>query len=227
MSSLLKVSLIFCILITMVSGQYAAEEDLIARRQVMDRKKPYKKFKKYIECQVCDLASQSIYRIWLMTMNEDKFDENEMYTLVVETCNPWSNIGVWITAMDMILNDESRLELINKEEMGLCGRECETIRSVCADIIASEAEVIAEYVWHNQNEMDNPTLTKFMCENVCGDDPEDLDVRMPKVPKKLAKKSKIGQEEWVKMTEEEKQKRIKIFNEIMEENKQERAKHDL
>ncbi len=213
---------LFCVIATLVSSVmsgYVQEEDLIERRAVMDRKRPYKKLEKYIECQVCEFAAQSIFRIWLMSMNDNKFDEDEMYNLIVETCNPWSNIGVWITAMDMFINDENGLELVNKEEIGQCNRKCETVKSVCEDIVSSDAETIAEYIWTNKNDIDNPKLTQYICSNVC-----DVNNRMPKVPKKLAKKYNIADEEWVEMTQEEQQKRIDIFHEIMDENK---IKQDL
>ena len=75
------------------ASQYVPEQDLIHRRRVFDRKRPYRKFKKYISCQVCQVASQSIYKIWLTTRKEGEPDENDLYALSTEVCNPWSNIG--------------------------------------------------------------------------------------------------------------------------------------
>eukprot|EP00483_Globobulimina_turgida_P010281 UN10300 len=149
---------------------YTKEEDLIERRRVSDKKKPYKKLKKYIRCQVCEFSAESIHIISLSTMEENVFDENLIYNVIVETCIPWSHFGIWITAMDLVINEENELKLINKKEMGQCNRKCETIKSVCEDVVSGDAECIAEYIWSNRNEIDNATLTQYMCSNVCGVD---------------------------------------------------------
>eukprot|EP00483_Globobulimina_turgida_P009042 UN09060 len=198
-----------CLMIVMLvlrsysySTTYTTEEDLIERRKSGDKKKAYRKLKKYIKCQVCEFAAECIHTISLRTMDENIFDENVMYNVIVETCNPWSHFGVWTHAMDLVINEENELKLINKKEMGQCHRKCETVKSVCRDVITFDAEGIAEYIWTNKHEMDNLTLTQYMCSNVCGAD------RNPKVPKKLARKYNIGNEKWVKMTEQEKQERL-------------------
>ena len=122
--------------------------------------------------------------------------------------------------MDIVRNKDFELELENRQEMGQCNRECETIRSVCDDITGPMGEDIAEYLFEKRDDVDESTLLEFMCSSVCVND----GIR-PRVPRKLAKKHKIGEEEWVAMTDEEKEKRIGIFQEIMDENK--RKKVDL
>mmetsp|Transcript_44536 Transcript_44536/g.71315 ORF Transcript_44536/g.71315 Transcript_44536/m.71315 type:complete len:223 (-) Transcript_44536:1-669(-) len=213
-----------CLLLVSTTAQFVSEEELKSRQRVMDRKKPLRKFKKYIECQVCEFAAQSIYRIWLMSMNQPDFNENEMYNLVIESCNPWSNIGVWINTIDIALNG-TRLELQPQDEMGQCHRECETVRSVCDEIVSAEADEIANYIWTNKHEMTTERLAGFMCKSACGEDRENA---MPAVPNKVIKQFKKVDEEWTKMSKEEEENRVKIFNEIMEQKKQQmREKRDL
>ena len=85
--------LTFGIVITRCFAQYAPEEDLVERRRVLDRKQPYRKLKKYLSCQVCQVASQSIHKIWLVSRKDKELDEDDLFTLTTDVCNPWSNIG--------------------------------------------------------------------------------------------------------------------------------------
>ena len=206
-----KIWLMISLLITNSLSQKFQDED--EKYRVLDRKKAYPKVKKYINCQVCNMAAQSIYRIWLMSMNDAKFDENELYNLVVETCNPWSNIGVWITAMHLTVHKNNSLELVNKEDMGECNRVCETIKASCTDVVLSQSDEIAEFIWTKKDEMDNPKLTEFMCPDVCSNG------LYPVAPKKIIKKHKLGQEEWVQMSKDEKQKRLDFFRQQVDEGK--------
>eukprot|EP01083_Nonionella_stella_P174465 604834_1 len=200
--------------ITCCLSQSVDGDDLMQRTKVLNRKKPYTRINKYIECQVCEFTAQSMFNVWLLSMNTNQysFDETEMYHLVVETCNPWSNIGVWITSIDIELNDDDQLELMTKEDIGECNRECETIRSICEDIAVMDADEIAEYFWNNKDNMDLDALTKYLCADACP-----LDDKMPQVPTKLANKFEAQDEEWVPMSYEEKQKRVEIFQQLRDE----------
>ena len=99
--------------------------------------------------------------------------------------------------MDIVLNDDNKLELVNRDAMGQCNRECETLRSVCESVTSPIAEDIAEWLYENADEVAENTILEFMCSTVCH-----KDGIWPKVPKKLARKSKIGEEEWVAMSDE-------------------------
>ena len=86
----------FVLLIAVALSGHIPEEELMKRRMVLDRERPYRKMKKYISCQVCQLASQTMYRVMLISKKDKDtrhLEESDMYTLVTETCNPWSNIG--------------------------------------------------------------------------------------------------------------------------------------
>ena len=115
--------------------------------------------------------------------------------------------------MDIVRNDNNELELVNREAMGQCNRECETVRSVCESITATMGEDIAEWMYENVDKVDDKSLLEFMCSDVCVQDG-----MRPKVPKKLVRKSKIGDEEWIAMSEEEKRKRVQIFKDIVQQN---------
>merc|ERR1712013_679492 len=99
--------------------------------------------------------------------------------------------------MDIVRNEENELELVNREAMGQCNRECETVRSTCESITSPMGEDIAEWMFEHVNDLDDKTLLEFMCSDVCL-----RDGMRPKVPKKLVRKSKIGDEEWIAMSEE-------------------------
>ena len=117
--------------------------------------------------------------------------------------------------MDFVLNEDNEIELENRENMGVCGRECETVRSVCEDVINedNDPEEIASFLFKNQKDMNEEKLLEFMCTDLC-----QRDGMRPAVPEKLIKKYGIGEEEWQKMSMEEQQKRVEIFQEIMRQN---------
>jgi len=211
------VTWLLLIISTSIAG-HIPEEELAKRRMVLERERPYPKITKYISCQVCQLATQSMHKVMLISMKDKAkrhLAEEDLNTLVTETCNPWSNIGVWITAMDIDKNKKDELELNNKETMGRCKRDCETVRAACEHVINedNEPEEIAQFLYENQREMTEQKLLEYMCGDTCL-----RDGITPKVPKKLAKKTKIGKEEWEPMSKEEQQKRVDIFQEIMRQN---------
>ena len=87
------------LLIAVVLSGHIPEEELMKRRMVMDRERPYsRKLNKYLSCQVCQLSSQSMHKVMIISKKDkDKrhTKEEDLYTLVTETCNPWSNIGTF------------------------------------------------------------------------------------------------------------------------------------
>ena len=208
----------FALTITCISSQYATEEEVSERQRMMEEQKPLTKYKKYIKCQVCELAAQSVHRIWMGATQQTEFDENEIYNGIIQTCNPLSNIGIWMLAFDIKLTNESRLLLENQQDMGKCQRECQTLRSVCNDIITSDADEIAEFLWNNRdelNESDEPliVIANYICHssNICRE-------RMPKLSKKLAKKFRKKDENWDPMPEEEKARRYQ-YNQMLQEKR--------
>ena len=117
--------------------------------------------------------------------------------------------------MDISMTEEGELELTNREDVGKCKRECETVRSACEDVINEDMDAleISLFMYENQKDLTENRLLEWLCSETCL-----KDGMRPRVPKKLAKKSKIGTEEWEKMSKEEQQKRTDIFHEIMRQN---------
>ena len=108
--------------------------------------------------------------------------------------------------MDIVRNKDYELELHHRGDLGQCNRECETVRAICEDITSPIAEDIVEFIYVNDARLTQAMLSGLMCSDICA-----AHGQRPKVPKKLAKKYKIGEEEWVEMDAAEKQQRMAIF----------------
>lgn len=117
--------------------------------------------------------------------------------------------------MDITMTEEGQLDLINRQDVGVCKRDCETVRSACEDVINEDMDAleIALFLYENQKELTENKLLEWLCSETCLSDG-----MRPKVPKKLAKKSKVGKEVWEQMSKEEQQKRTDIFREMMRQN---------
>ena len=88
----LNVALIVCLVVGGLS-QFVSEEQLAERRRALDRKRPYKKFKKYLKCQVCEATAATIHGVWSKSKTNGGLDEDELFALVEHLCNPWHIIG--------------------------------------------------------------------------------------------------------------------------------------
>ena len=117
--------------------------------------------------------------------------------------------------MDMVLNAKSELELHNRAQLGQCNRECETIGAVCEDIVSPVSEEIVQFMYDNDAQLTEEALVRFMCVDICA-------THRKKVPKKLVKKYKIGEEEWVEMDAAQRQKRMAIFAQSSRDKKNNR-----
>ena len=81
-----------------------------------------------------------------------KLTEAEIFNLTDATCNPFKDEGIWITQYDIVKEaPKLKLKLMTKEkdDIGECERECETISYSCMEILDDNNIEIAEYLYNN------------------------------------------------------------------------------
>ena len=117
------------------------------------RAKPFKKYFSRIQCQVCENMIKQIIRETKFAYRDNpQLTEAEIFNLTDSTCNPFKDEGIWITQYD-IVKEPPRLVLKlmtkEKDEIGECERECETISYSCMEILDDNNIEIAEYLYNN------------------------------------------------------------------------------
>ena len=163
------------------------------------RRAPHSSWTKYIHCETCQYATDKLYNIYESFKDGPDWDESTIIDILHDICNPFSNIGLWISTIDLYVDVEHYLTFDQNDKFGMCYRECETIAKACQETISDEAEDISEWIWLNQAWIQKDTVTDYICNDFCE---KGKDGKI-KVPKKKRKKDKMGKEEWVEMTDEE------------------------
>ena len=115
------------------------------------RAKPFTKYFSRIQCQVCELSIRQITRETKFAFRDNpRITEAELFNLTDAACNPFKDEGIWITQYD-IVKEAPALTLkqmaSEKDEIGECERECETISYSCSEIVDEHNIEIVEYLW--------------------------------------------------------------------------------
>merc|ERR1712176_1570535 len=159
---------------------------------------------KYIHCETCQYAAEKVYFMYESFREGPDWGEDTLIDILHDICNPFSNIGLWATTIDLYVDVERYLTFDQNDKFGMCRRECETIARACTEVISDSAEEIAEWIWANKAWVNKKEiLTDYICDRHC-DDENDGKI---KVPKKKKKKDKMGKEQWMEMTDDELQRR--------------------
>ena len=162
------------------------------------RSSPHSSWTKYIHCETCKYASDKLFYMYESFKSGPDWGEDTLIDILHDICNPFSNIGLWITTIDLYCDIERYLTFDQNDKFGMCYRECETIAKSCQEVISDYAEEIAEWIWLNPQWIQKEVFIDYICDKHCHDDDGKI-----KVPKKKKKKEKMGKEEWVEMTDDE------------------------
>jgi len=112
----------------------------------MIRKKPHPSWSPYIICQTCKETMKTLNRhvrqYKKVLTKKQLSNEDTYYNITRDICNPYRDLGEWITMYDLV-KEKNKLKLTYIGEFGRCQRECETIAYTCYEKI----------VWALQNEI--------------------------------------------------------------------------
>eukprot|EP01084_Bolivina_argentea_P025386 47188_1 len=193
------------------------------------RLSPHASWTKYIHCETCEYATDKLYYMYDSFKDGPDWGEDTLIDILHDICNPYSNIGLWTTTIDLYVDIERYLTFDQNDKFGMCRRECETIARACQEVISDNAEEIAEWIWNNHEWIKKQNMNDYICDTYCGDDTD-----KPKVSKKKKKKEKMGKEEWIEMTDEELKRRRAQLQSVPKhqrrwgsDRKQEKPKSDL
>eukprot|EP00483_Globobulimina_turgida_P001762 UN01764 len=168
------------------------------------RAKPYKKYFSRIQCQVCKQSVKQIIRETKFAYKENpKISEAELFNLTDATCNPFKDEGIWITQYDIVKQPPKlKLKLMtkNKDEIGECERECETISYSCSEILDENNIEIVEYIWSSLGKLKRSVLSNDICPSYCKKEKSDI-----------KKTSKMGKEPWYPLFDTEKRQMVQLM----------------
>ena len=202
MAMLLLLSIFLLISLPTSYSQDAIEIDTRDGKQKgIRRASPHSSWTKYIHCETCEYVTDKLFYMYESFKAGPDWGEDTLIDILHDICNPFSNIGLWITTIDLYVDVERYLTYDQNDKFGMCHRECETISKACQEVISDQAEELAEWIWNTPDAwIKKETFTDHICSPFC----EDGKI---KVPKKKKKKDKMGKEEWIEMTDEELQRR--------------------
>eukprot|EP01083_Nonionella_stella_P088643 247157_1 len=173
--------------------------------QQQQRAKPHKKYFSRIQCQVCELAMKHIIRETKFAFKRNpKITESELFNLTDATCNPFKDEGIWITQYDIVKEaPKLKLKLMtkDKDDIGECGRECESISYACLEVLDDNSIEIVEYMWANLGKLKRSTLTNDVCPSYCKKEKRDV-----------KKGSKMGKEPWYPLFDVEKRQMVQLMD---------------
>merc|ERR1719203_985541 len=107
-----------------------------------------------------------------------------------DICNPFANIGLWITTIDLYVDIERYLVFDQNDQFGMCKRECETISRACTEVLSDFGEEIAEWIWLNKAWIGKESMRDYICDQHC---PEDkLRVKKKKKERGAKRRSRWG-----------------------------------
>ena len=150
-SVMLAISWILVYLLGNVSSQMMPGMGMGPMANQQQRAKPFTKYFSRIQCQVCELSIRQITRETKFAFRDNpRITEAELFNLTDAACNPFKDEGIWITQYD-IVKEAPALTLkqmaSEKDEIGECERECETISYSCSEIVDEHNIEIVEYLW--------------------------------------------------------------------------------
>ena len=136
--------------------------------------KPHKKWRKYIDCDVCRIGMAWLYKLndELREQQTTEYGEYELENLMHQLCRSQTTTGSWIRTFDIIHNRTSGdVELKYLEKVSECSRDCKTIEMSCKHLIDLKAEQIIKFIWNQYNNgiyngFDNEFIQK-MCTKEC------------------------------------------------------------
>ena len=170
------------------------------------RAKPYKKYFSRIQCQVCELTIKHIIRESKFAfMHNPKITEAEIFNLTDSTCNPFHDEGIWITQYDIVKEPPKlklKLMVNEKDDIGECERECESIAYSCMEILDDNNLEIVEYIYGNLGKLKRSVLRNAICPSpYCKKEKYDI-----------KKKSKMGQDPWYPLFDVEKRQMMQMMD---------------
>lgn len=186
--------LLTILLISLSSTSYSQDAIIVDTRDGQQRgirrSSPHSSWTKYIHCETCEYVTDKLFYMYESFKQQPDWGEDTLIDILHDICNPFSNIGLWITTIDLYVDVERYLTYDQNDKFGMCHRECETISKACQEVISDQAEELAEWIWNTPDVwIKKETFTDHICENFCNDD-KAIDGKI-KVPKKKKKKEKM------------------------------------
>ncbi|GAQ83536.1 hypothetical protein KFL_001520060 [Klebsormidium nitens] len=94
-----------------------------------------------------------------------KLSEYSIIEIVEKICNPDRLEGEWIAKQD-IVEDGTKLKLVEQEAVGECGTECRTIARACEEVIGDSDTDVAEALFRESTK--RAQLSKLLCYELSG-----------------------------------------------------------
>lgn len=133
----------------------------------------------YIKCQVCEaFVKQAINvtkRLREAATASKKLDDGDILDALEALCKVDSDSGDWITHYD-IVEDGSKLKLVDTEKVGKCKTECRTIARACEEVQDNiDLTELSEALYHGKKSRSQ--LSNWVCyelSNACSKKPPPL-----------------------------------------------------
>eukprot|EP00494_Astrolonche_serrata_P029486 UN29753 len=143
---------------------------------------------KFLKCPVCQEVTRELYKRSNELRKEThdyNWSENMILNITETVCDPYEENGEWVTYID-ITAEKKKVKLVNKKELGDCGRECITIQTVCRDILDEVDLAFSSALYSGE------TKRAALVQKICYDEGE----YCPQTKKKLPKN--FGDDIWKK-----------------------------
>ena len=69
----------------------------------MRRVSPFSSWTKYIHCDTCEYAADKLWYMYDSFRNGEEWGEDTLIDILHDICNPFANIGLWITTIDCMI----------------------------------------------------------------------------------------------------------------------------
>eukprot|EP01084_Bolivina_argentea_P162126 282173_1 len=132
--------------------------------------KPYKKWRKYIDCDVCKVSMTWLYKLNNEMRSVKNFDygEYELENLLERLCESETATGGWIRTFEIIHNKTSNtihLSFVNKTLE--CDRFHKTIESSCQYIMDINNDEIIHFIFNKYNNGIYDGFVNELVQNIC------------------------------------------------------------
>ena len=135
--------------------------------------KPYKKFRKWIDCEVCRVGMAWLYKLndELRVIKSLDYGEYELQNLLEAICESDKQSGKWIKTVDIKYNlTNKRIELIDiPNTRSNCDSECKTIELSCKHLTETKTDDITNFIWKKYNNDIYEGFDNDFIHNICND----------------------------------------------------------
>ena len=154
-----------CLIFNVINAQQEVKVDKFI--------KPYKKLRKWIDCDTCRIGMA-----WLYKLNDElrmtrglEYGEYELQNLMEKMCESETTTGGWIKTLDIKYNRTNKyIELMfNDGTHSECNSECKTIELSCKYIIDIKEDDIINFIWDKYNNNIYDGFDNDFIVNICND----------------------------------------------------------